>query len=119
MNTEVPPAPRLPKGKRFPGLSGRRGVGGALLCALPLLAGCASIPSIYEQPGDSLFGEANRQTMMAQVIDPDPVYVEPMVTSGNQAQQAVERYRTDTVKQPDNIRTTDVGDAGGGSGGGN
>lgn len=88
-----------------------------LLLALPFLAGCASIPSVNEQPGDSTFGEANRQTMMAQVIDPDPVYDEPMVSSGDHAAQAIERYRTDTVKQPDNIRTTDVGE-GGGSGGG-
>ena len=88
------------------------------LALLPLLAGCASVPSILEQPGDSLFGEANRQTMMAQVIDPDPVYDEPMVTSGDHAAQAIERYRTDTVKQPDNIRTTDAGaDSGGGTGG--
>lgn len=86
---------------------------------LPLVAGCASIPSIHEQPGDSLFGEANRQTMMAQVIDPDPVYDGPMVTSGDHAAQAIERYRTDTVKQPDNIRTTDAGAGGGGSGGSN
>ena len=88
----------------------------ACLLLLPLLAGCASIPSIYEQPGDSLFGEANRQTMMAQVIDPDPVYGGPMVTSGDNAAQAIERYRTDSVKQPENIRTTDVG-AGDGAGG--
>jgi hypothetical protein len=87
------------------------------LALLPLLAGCAgTVPSLLEQPGDSRFGEANRQTMMAQVIDPDPVYAEPMTTSGEHAAQAVERYRTDTVKQPDSIRTTDVGDGDGGGG---
>lgn len=81
----------------------------ACLALLPLIGGCASIPSIHEQPGDSQFGEANRQTMMAQVVDPDPVYDAPMTGSGDQAQRAVERYRTDAVKQPDSIRTTDAG----------
>lgn len=103
-------------GSNDPGAVCRRGAGGLGAAALLLfLAGCAgSIPSILEQPGDSRFGEANRQTMMAQVIDPDPVYAEPMTTSGEHAAQAVERYRTDTVKQPDNIRTTDVGEGGDG-----
>lgn len=76
---------------------------------LLLAAGCASIPSVLEQPGDSAFGEANRQTLMAQVVNPEPVYDGPMTTSGEHAADAIERYRTDTVKQPDNIRTTDVG----------
>jgi hypothetical protein len=86
----------------------------ACLALLPFAAGCASIPSIYEEPGDAKFGEANRQTMMAQVIDPDPVYDEPMVGSGDQAADAVERYRTDTVKQPESVSTT-TGSGGGGS----
>lgn len=84
----------------------------AVLLALPLAAGCAE-QSIYERPGDAAFGEANRQTMMAQVIDPDPVYETELVTSGDHAAAAVERYRGDQVKQPDTIRTTDVGSASG------
>ena len=92
----------------------------ACLALLLLAAGCASVPSIYEQPGDAAFGEANRQTMMAQVIDPDPVYEEPMVTSGAHAVQAIERYETDTVKEPESVSTTRSvsGSGGGGSGGG-
>ncbi len=82
--------------------------GAAALFVLPALAGCAA-HSMFEQPGDAAWGEANRQTMMAQVIDPDPVYTDPLVTSGDHAANAVERYRTDKVKQPDSIRTTDVG----------
>ncbi|WP_341712984.1 hypothetical protein [Erythrobacter sp.] len=80
----------------------------ALVATLPLLAGCAD-KSIFDAPGDASFGEANRQTMMAQVINPEPEYDGEMVTSGEHAADAVERYRTDTVKQPDNIKTTDVG----------
>lgn len=65
------------------------------------------------------FGEANRQTMMAQVIDPDPKYTDAAPAgSGEQAAAAVERYRKGTVKKPDRIRTSNVG-AGGGSAGSN
>jgi len=84
----------------------------ALVATLPLMAGCAD-RSIYEGPGDASFGEANRQTMMAQVVNPEPEYDGEMTTSGDHAAKAVERYRTDTVKKPANIRTTNVG---GGSG---
>lgn len=94
----------------------RLGAGGL---ALLLLAGCSSIPSLYEEPGDATFGEANRQTMMAQVINPDPVYAEPMTTSGDHAADAVERYRTDAVKEPETISTTSGVGGSGGSGGGN
>ncbi|WP_202389659.1 hypothetical protein [Croceibacterium soli] len=78
----------------------------ACLSALSLLAGCASVPSVFEEPGDAAFGEANRQTMMAQVIDPDPVYGGPMITSGDHAADAIERYRNDAVKEPETISTT-------------
>jgi cell division GTPase FtsZ len=56
--------------------------------------------------------------MMAQVIDPDPVYDGPMVTSGDHAADAIDRYREDAVKEPDSIRTTS-GMGGGEGGGGN
>lgn len=72
------------------------------------LVGCAE-NSIYERPGDAAFGEANRQTMMAQVIDPDPVYADDAVASGEVGAAAVERYRQGKVEQPESIRTTNVG----------
>jgi hypothetical protein len=82
------------------------------------LSACAqhhSARSGHIDPAD--FGEANRQTMLAQVVDPYPVYDEPLATSGEHAQQAAERYRTDRVKQPPTIRTSssDLGATGGGS----
>lgn len=76
------------------------------IAALPLVSACAD-RSIWEGPGDASFGEANRQTMMAQVVNPDPEYDGEMATSGDHAAQAVERYRTDAVKQPDTISTTE------------
>ena len=87
----------------------------ACLAMLPFAAGCASIPSIYEDPGDAKFGEANRQTMMAQVIDPDPIYDEPMVGSGEHAADAVERYREGTVTEPQGVSTTSGTSGGSGS----
>ncbi|TCJ39496.1 hypothetical protein [Parafrankia sp. BMG5.11] len=60
--------------------------------------------------GQDNFGEANRQTMAAQIIDPAPVYTSAIPeTHAEHAAQAVERYRTDQVKQPDRVRTSDAG----------
>jgi hypothetical protein len=85
----------------------------ACLGALPLLVGCASVPSVFEEHGDAAFGEANRQTMMAQVID--PVHDGPMITSGDHAADAIERYRNDAVKEPETISTTSAVSGSGGN----
>ena len=55
----------------------------------------------YPGPPLSRVGDANRITMAAQVVDPDPQYdtLNPP-TSGEHAGQAAERYRTDKVKEP-------------------
>lgn len=73
------------------------------------LAACAT-PEDGTPPymgGPTNFGEANRQTMAAQIIDPTPVY-DTLVpeSSGAHAGQAVERYRTDKVKLPVNPRAS-------------
>ncbi len=85
-----------------------------LLGVLPMLAGCEHDFASGGRPA-SAFGEANRQTMMAQVVDPDPQYdtlVPP--TSGEHSAQAAERYRQEKVKRPDRVTSTQV--SGGGSG---
>jgi type IV pilus biogenesis protein CpaD/CtpE len=72
---------------------------------LMLLAGCAQAPLEMGQP--STFGEASKQTLAAQVIDPVPTYDTSVpVSSGDKANKAIERYRTDKVKQPDKVRTS-------------
>ncbi|MEZ5681351.1 MAG: hypothetical protein R3E14_08635 [Erythrobacter sp.] len=81
----------------------------ALALATATMASACADNSIFDRPGDAAFGEANRQTMMAQVVNPEPVYEGDMATSGDHAAQAVERYRTDNVKQPDTISTTEGG----------
>lgn len=73
---------------------------------LALLGGCAA-QSALEQSNNIKFGENTRQTFMAQVIDPEPVYDDPVpVADGEVGAAAVERYRTDQVKEPE---TTSVG----------
>ena len=53
------------------------------------------------------FGEANRQTMTAQVIDLNPQYETGIPhTSAEHAAQAAERYRADKTRQPDKIQTS-------------
>lgn len=84
------------------------------LVAVPLLAGCA-----HDAAGVaplSTFGEANRQTMLAQVVEPDNQYdsaVPP--TSAGKAAQATERYRKDSVKKPERVRSTSVSSGSGSS----
>lgn len=67
------------------------------------------------------WGEANRQTMAAQIIDPTPHYDTAVPeTSGEHAAKATERYRDDKVKQPEKLKTSNTSTGGGSStGGGN
>jgi hypothetical protein len=76
----------------------------ALGLALIALSGCETMMS--GPPDAAKFGDANRMTMMAQVVDPDPQYDEPMTGNGANTAQAVERYLKDAVKRPIRVRTT-------------
>lgn len=98
-----------------------------ILLALSLaaaLAGCNQGEVASTGPV-AQFGDANRMTMMAQVIDPDPQYAEPLQTSASHAADAIDRFRTDKVKTPERVRSTQTisggsgGSSGVGSGGGN
>lgn len=78
----------------------------ALPLALAALSGCTEGFATGDRPVAD-FGEANRQTMMAQVIDPEPQYdtlVPP--SSAGHAAQAVDRYNSDAVKQPEDVQVT-------------
>lgn len=87
-----------------PGLS----AGAALSLALAL-AGCAGGGTPVTLAPDSNWGEANRQTMAAQIVNPAPHYDSDMAEgSGDQAAMAVARYRTGRVKQPDQVHSSTV-----------
>ena len=78
------------------------------LAALPLLGGCATYHSTAAgklDPAD--FGEANRQTYAAMIVNPDPEYDTEMAGNAQQGTDAIERVREGQVKQPERISTTE------------
>lgn len=79
------------------------------LTLIGTLAGCTtgSDQHPFVGWGDG-FGEATKQTLAAQIIDPEPVYDTALEGSGEHAAQAAERYRTDKVKKPERMKTSDV-----------
>ncbi len=77
--------------------------------------GCATADQ-YANPVADNFGEASRQTFAAQVIDPDPQYDTAVpATSGDTVAAAIQRNRSDTVKQPPKESTTAGTSGSGGS----
>jgi hypothetical protein len=88
---------------------------GVALCAL---SGCDTTRPIGSE--DIAFGEAVKYDNAIQVINPAPVYAADATqpgSSGDKGAQAVKRYRTDTVKPLETMRTTDrVSSSNGGSG---
>lgn len=88
------------------------------LALLPLLSACETDNEAFGGKPLSTFGEANRQTMLAQVVDPDPHYdTAAPATSALHAAQAIDRYKADAVKKPQRISSTTTSGGGGSSGG--
>lgn len=80
---------------------------------IALLAGCASTQGRVATVRQDNWGEANRQTMAAQIINPSPDYGDtPMLTAGDQVAGATARLRTGQVKQPERIKTSKSGTSG-------
>ncbi|QUL38122.1 hypothetical protein [Erythrobacter sp. JK5] len=79
-------------------------VGAALLVGL---SGCATADKELLGFQDPTWGDANRATMAAQVINPNPEYDTriPETTATN-AVRAIDRYRDGQVEQPDRVSTT-------------
>lgn len=81
------------------------------------VAGCTSSGGLKLGREDN-WGEAYRQTLAAQIINPAPEYDMALAaSSGAKAAQAIERYRTDKVKQPAKQSISDIGQRGRGSSG--
>lgn len=87
----------------------------SLAVAATTLGGCASTYSANEGFIDQAdFGEANRQTFAAMVVNPDPEYTEPLEGDAQAAADAAERVRERQVVQPRGEDTTQSGGGGGG-----
>ena len=79
--------------------------------ALLVLAGCDTLNQNNISP-DPAFGEATKYNAAVQTIDPDPVYAEDGAQpgdSGAKGAAAVKRYRTDAVKEVEQVGTTTAG----------
>jgi hypothetical protein len=78
-----------------------------LLAGIALLAACETGGGT-DFEGDAGWGEANRQTMAAQVINPNPEYTDPIPpTSADNAVDAIDRLREGRVEQPERVSTTE------------
>ncbi len=84
----------------------------AVMLVGPALAGCTA--------NDPTFGGAVRSNYAMQVINPEPRYEGTIVEGGDGSKSAaaMERYRTDKVKKPTRMSTTQGVSGGGGAGGG-
>ena len=81
------------------------------LLAITMLA----LPMSACTPNDINMGASVKHNIALQVENPEPVYAEAALTSGDTAAAATERYRKGTVKKPKAVRSTQ-GSGGGGSG---
>lgn len=81
-----------------------------------LLSGCASYGNLDGAYEPEAFGEANRLTYAAMIVDPEPEYTSEIEADAEKSNAAIERYRNDAVKEPDSVSSTSVA-GGGGSGG--
>ena len=81
------------------------------------LALCAFVLSACETPND--FGAAVQSNIATQTVNPNaPMSKPPQRMNGERAALGQKRYTTDTVKQPENMETSDVSGSGGNGGNG-
>ena len=81
----------------------------ATAIAAALLCGCATQQGDLALSPDPNFGEAHRYNAAIQTINPAPVYEAGDAQPGDhgeKAANAVERYRTDQVKNVEVMQTT-------------
>ena len=83
----------------------------AAVAVVALLAGCSG--QLKEAGGgDPFLGEAVKYNAAVQTINPDPVYTADMAKPGDNGDKgaaAVERYRTDQVKDAKPVKTNESG----------
>lgn len=77
------------------------------LAVLALLASGCTTPS--GQP-DASFGEAVKRNIAAQIANPNAPVGDPKIaTDGRRAAVAQQHYQTDTVKEPETVKTSEIG----------
>jgi len=79
------------------------------------LAACTNTDGRFDlTQGDPTWGDANRATMAAQVVDPSPEYDTPIPpTSATNAVRAIDAYNEGNVEEVETISTTDSISSGG------
>lgn len=73
------------------------------------MAGCVSN---LDEPISSQYGKFYENNMAAQIVDPTPAEGAPMMDA-QKADAAIERYRTDTIKEPEESTGVEFGSGGG------
>ena len=71
--------------------------------------GCVSL----NQPISSVFGEAYEANLAAQIVDETPAEGAPAMDA-QKSDAAIERYRTDQIKEPTEAKSVDFADSGDG-----
>jgi hypothetical protein len=73
-----------------------------------VVSGCQTPPTFGEP--EETYGAAVRHNIAVQTVNPDPQNkLTPPAHDAARAAKSMERYKTDKVKQPVEIRTSDVG----------
>lgn len=72
------------------------------------LGGCVSL----NEPISSQYGKFQETNMAAQIVDPAAAEGAPMMDA-QKADAAIERYRTDAIKEPDEATSVEFGEGGG------
>lgn len=87
----------------------------AIALGAAILGGCSTQSGDLALSADPNFGEAHRYNAAVQTIDPAPVYAADGAQPGDHGEkgaESIERYRTNQVKDVEQIRTSS--DSGGG-----
>jgi hypothetical protein len=94
-------------------MQGRRGSArGLTAVAMVLVVGACNTPPSYGEPEET-FGAAVRHNIAVQTVDPDPQNkMAPPAHDAARAAASIERYQTDRVKKPAEIRTSAAGSSG-------
>ncbi len=77
-----------------------------LVAAVSFVGGCNYTGPNHQYPG---FGEATAHNAAVMIIDPNPPGAQntDLALDGSRAVLGQDRYKTDTVEQPESLETTD------------